>query len=89
MDDDVTDEIKVNVGSEVSSSSSDPSDGGADFVVFGVSLWELGSDIYGAFDFNDTVELNFYSLMEKGAGPILGFQENMAFMNLGIISHIR
>ena len=89
LDDDVTDEIRINVGSAVSSFVSNNADGGADFVVHGIHVWDLGSDIYGAFDLNNTLELNFLALMENGEGPILGFQENMAEINLGIFSHIR
>lgn len=88
LDDDVTDQIRVNIGSDVSSFASNDQDGGADFVVHAVYVWDVGSDIYGAFDINNTLEVDFVSLMENGDGPILGFQENMGELNLGILSHI-
>ncbi|XP_075259394.1 uncharacterized protein LOC142351164 [Convolutriloba macropyga] len=89
LDDDMTDHFTLNVESKMYSGAPvDPDDGGAAFTVIGLHLWELGSDIYGAFDLNNTMEITFQSYLYDDAPPIMGFQDNGGKLDLGVFTHI-
>ena len=85
----MTDAFTVHIESGMFRDAGDPQDGGAAFTVIGLHLWELGSDIYGAFDLNNTMQIALSAYLYEDTGPILGFQENTAELNLGVLSHIR
>ena len=97
LDDYMTDELQVVVESRMMAEPpasrrrdvSNPGEGGAAFTVVGMHLWDTGSDIYGAFDMHETMDATFKAFLNKEEPDILGFQENGAQLNLGILSHIR
>ena len=92
LDDYLTDELDIHVESDLFSGGKQNSRlGGAAFVVLGMFVWNKGDDIYGAFDIKENLEIGLSSEMYDfgDSDVLLGFQENSARLNLGVVSHIR